>query len=99
MATDKNSLQWSLGSRVTLDVLPTKDKMPNGDELLCLSLIVMTPWGPIRNVSTIESRTLRSMLVWLRTNYGMLAYDFVAARTSLADTVPRKLPWQKEQKP
>jgi hypothetical protein len=92
-------MRWSLGSRVTLDVLPTKEKLPNGDELLCLSLIINTPWGPLRNVSTVGSKTLRAMLVWVRNNYGMLAYDFVAARPSLADLVPRDLPGKKQGEP
>lgn len=86
---DREPKRLQLGKQVTLDVLTTKAMTDEGQEMLCVSVICNTPWGPLRNIFTVESRTLRSMLVWLRSKYGMMAYDFVATHSQLHETVPR----------
>ena len=71
-------MRVSIGNRVALDVQTGKE-----GETLLLLLTVQTPWGPISNATSVSAQTLRAMLVWLRSNYGTLAYDYVAARSGL----------------
>lgn len=88
-------MKLTLGNRVSMDVRTGKEPMPDGREMLALSLTINTPFGPIENSTYVTSETLRTLLVWLRTNYGMIAYDFVSARTPLHATLPRKMPWSR----
>ena len=85
-------MNLSFGNRVSMDVRTGKETMADGKELLALSLTINTPFGPIENTLYVASETLRAMLVWARTNYGMLAYDFVSARKPLNETLPRTVP-------
>jgi hypothetical protein len=77
------AVKLSIGSKITVEAKTGTEITPDGERLI-LQLDFYTPWGPpIRNVTEAPPETMRKILVWLRSNYGMMAYDFVAARSSI----------------
>jgi hypothetical protein len=71
-------MRVSIGSRVALRVRTGRE----GDSLH-LFADVETPFGVITSVHSIHVDTLRALLIWARSNYGTLAYDFAVNRLKI----------------
>jgi hypothetical protein len=78
-------MRLSIGHRVSLDVKTARE-----GSSLYLHLDVNTPWGVIPITGAIHEKTLRSMLIWFRSNYATMAYDFVVSRTPLNPGFPKE---------
>lgn len=78
-------MRISIGHRIELELKTARE-----GSSLYLHLTVRTPWGEVPIVGAIHEKTLRSMIVWFRSNYATMAYDFVVSRTPLNPGFPPK---------